>query len=88
MIVGYILIRFLNELNKDNNDLDSQNLDQKFSGIVNILNYPLLTVKASLLLWIKENLISIRRGGIKLFIFSMEPALLPLLGNINIFKRK
>ncbi len=38
LIVGYLIINFSSDLNKDNYDLDGQTLDQKFSVIVNILN--------------------------------------------------
>ena len=37
-IVGFILFRFLKDLNKDNQDLQGQTLDKKFSVIVDSIN--------------------------------------------------
>jgi hypothetical protein len=38
VIVGVILFRFFSDLNKDNYDIENQNLSEKFSIIVSILN--------------------------------------------------
>jgi len=37
-IIGIILFRFFSDLNKDNYDIENQNLSEKFSIIVSILN--------------------------------------------------
>lgn len=38
VIIGIILFRFFSDLNKDNYDIENQNLSEKFSIIVSILN--------------------------------------------------
>lgn len=38
VIIGIILFRFFSDLNKDNYDIENQNLSEKFSSIVSILN--------------------------------------------------
>jgi hypothetical protein len=38
VIIGIILFRFFSDLNKDNFDIENQNLSEKFSIIVSILN--------------------------------------------------
>ncbi len=37
-IIGFIIFRFLTDLNKDNNDLQGQSLDEKFAVIVAAIN--------------------------------------------------
>jgi len=38
LIVGVIIYKFVADLNKDNDDLQSQSSSDKFSGIVKIIN--------------------------------------------------